>query len=1182
MKSTNGSRRSARLPMCAAAVAACAAMCLAPAGRAADAPTVDANDTRLVAQPALTARHVAFAYDNDIWIADLANAGSAASSKSISGAPSAAPKSAGPEVPNSILGPARRITSHEGYESRPRFSPDGSLLAFNGEYDGNLDVYVIPIAGGSPRRLTWHPGPDVVEGFTPDGTAVLFNSPRSVYTGRHTQLFTVPIAGGFPTRLPIPHGLHASYAPDGGAIAYQPLAEAHEQWKHYRGGMTARIWLYDFAQKSVTQVPQPAERSNDVDPIWIGNRIFFRSDRAGEINLFSFDRATSEVRQLTRFTDFPVLAATAEGKAEGSRIVFEQAGWIHLLDTRTGATERLRIAAASDLKDQRPRFEKGKGFVRSGALSPTGARAVLEFRGEILTVPAEKGAPRNLSGTTGVHDRSPAWSPDGTRIAWVSDASGEYRLTVAPQDGDGETRTYDLEGAGFYGDLEWSPDGRWISYTDNSWSLYLLDLESGSVEKIGSEHQYGPDRGRNLPHSWSPDSKWLAYTLDTATSIQQVFLYSIASRTSHPVTDGLSEVSEPVFDAGGKYLYFFGSTDAGPVKQWFSMSNADMVLTRSLYLTVLAKGVESPFKPESDEEKGPGAGEETPDGDSPDGDSRDQEWPAGAEREIAAAEPPAKEGAKAKKGSAGKDAVDEAEAEKPVVVKVDFDGLDQRIVAAPIEPGPYRNLQAGKEGKIFYLRAAAPAGGPASLRVYDLEKREEKTLLAGGVQSFSLSSDRTKILYVTDEAWAIAKITPEPIDPAKGRLPVDQLEVRIDPAAEWPQIFNEAWRVNRDYFYDPGMHGADWPAMREKYAAFLPHVVTRRDLNRVIQWMCSELAVGHHRVGGGDERIDGEAVPGGLLGADYEIANGRYRFAKVFGGLNWDPALRAPLTAPGVDVVAGEYLLAVDGRELLAPEDVFGRFEKTAGKNVEITVGPSPDGMQARTVTVVPIESEGALRNRDWVERNLRRVQEATRGRVAYVYVPNTSTLGHTYFKRYFFPQAGKEAIIVDERHNGGGQVADYYIDHLRRPFISYWATRYGADIETPSAAIHGPKVMIIDETAGSGGDLLPWMFRKLELGTLVGRRTWGGLVGVLGFPVLMDGGFVTAPNLAIWTEDGFIVENEGVPPDVEVEQWPAEVEAGRDPQLERAIEIALEQLDQSPRQRPERPPFPVRVRPGA
>ena len=441
-----------RFRLLTSALAACAAIRGGSALVAADAPTIDFHDTRMLAQPALSARQVAFAYDNDIWIADLG-------------------------VPSDTARVARRLTSHEGYEYRPRFSPDGTMVAFSGEYDGNVDVYVMSVDGGSPRRLTWHPGRDEVEGFTPDGKSILFTSPRSVYTGRFVQLFTVPVSGGFPTRLPIPNGLHASYAPDGSAMAYQPLAEVHEQWKHYRGGATARIWLYDFAKKAVAQVPQPSDRSNDVDPMWIGNRIYFRSDRNGEINLFSFDRSSGEVKQLTSFTDFPVLAASAEASGDGARIAFEQAGWIHVLDTRTGKAERLRIGAASDLKEVRPRFEKGKDFVRDGALSPSGARAVLEFRGEIVTVPAEKGAPRNLTRTTGVHERDPSWSPDGARIAWFTEVTGEYRLSVAPQDGSGEARSYDLEGAGFYQDMQWSPDGRYISYTDNSWTLYLLDLD---------------------------------------------------------------------------------------------------------------------------------------------------------------------------------------------------------------------------------------------------------------------------------------------------------------------------------------------------------------------------------------------------------------------------------------------------------------------------------------------------------------------------------------------------------------------------------------------------------------------------------------------------------------------------------------------------------------------------------
>jgi tricorn protease len=410
-------------------------------------------------------------------------------------------------------------------------------------------------------------------------------------------------------------------------------------------------------------------------------------------------------------------------------------------------------------------------------------------------------------------------------------------------------------------------------------------------------------------------------------------------------------------------------------------------------------------------------------------------------------------------------------------------------------------------------------------------------------------------------------------------LNIDAIEVKIDPRSEWAQIFDETWRINRDYFYASNMHGADWPAMRKKYELFLPHLACRDDLNTVIQWMCSELAVGHHRVGGGDFIDSPERVPGGLLGADYSIENGRYRFEKVYGGLNWNPQLRSPLTEPGVDVRAGEYLLAVNGRELRAPQNLFKLFENTAGKIVELTVGPNPNMNESRTVKAVPVANESALRNRDWVEGNLKKVDEATGGRVAYVYVPNTTTMGHTYFKRYFFPQVHKDAIIVDERFNGGGQIADYYIDLLRRPYASHWNMRYLDDFKSPSASIQGPKVMLIDETAGSGGDMLPWMFRKFNLGPLIGKRTWGGLVGTLGYPVLMDGGSVTAPNVAIWTEDGWVVENVGVPPDIEVEQWPAEVAAGRDPQLEKAIEVIMEELEKNPPKKLKRPPYPVRVK---
>ena len=999
-------------------------------------------------------------------------------------------------------------------------------------------MFVVPVGGGAPRRLTWHPGPDVVLDWTPSGDALLFRSPRQVHTTRHTQLFTVSLDGGMPDRLPIPSGFHASFSPDGRRIAYTPLSDAMEQWKHYRGGRTARIWLYDRDDHEVVEIPQPEGRSNDTDPLWVGDVVYFRSDRNGELNVFAYDVTTGRIEQLTHHDDFPVLAI---GDGPGV-LVYEQAGWLHELDLGTRETRRIRVAATTDLVETRPRYASGSEFVRNHHLSPSGARAVFEFRGDIVTVPAGKGDARTLTQSSDAHERSPVWSPDGGRIAYFSDASGEYRLVVRSQDGQAEGRSYELDGAGFYEDPKWSPDGSRISFTDNAWTLWILDLESGRTTEVAAEPYYGPVK--TLHHAWSPDSRWLAYTLNTPTYFQRVHLYSLDSGRSTPITDGLADLGEPVFDVSGEYLWFFASTDAGPVRQWFAQSNADMEMNGTLYLAVLPGGVESPLKPESDEETGA-----TP--------SSDAEGDGGEENDG------------------------------PVHVSVELDGLAQRIVTVPVGEGQFRSLQPGAKGQLYYLRSqdattrvarADASGGGWGLRRFDVTEREEETLLPGA-SAFTLTPDGRKVLARVDETWLIASTEEPEIDPDEGRLAMDAIQVRIDPRQEWAQMLREAWRINRDYFYDPGMHGADWPAVWDRYAQFLPHLATRSDLNRVIRWMLSELAVGHSYSGGGDFPDETDEVPGGLLGADYEIAAGRYRFAKVYGGLNWTPELRSPLTEPGVGVTAGEYLLAVNGVELAPPENLFGRFENTAGKQVRITVGPRPDGRNARTVTVVPVESETALRNRDWVEGNIRKVHDATDGRVAYVYVPNTAGLGHTYFKRYFFPQAHLDAAIIDERHNGGGQLADYYIDLLRRPYVAHWNTRYGRDIKTPIAGIQGPKVMITDETAGSGGDLLPWMFRKFELGPIVGRRTWGGLVGILGFPVLMDGGSVTAPNLAIWTEDGFIVENEGVPPDIEVDQLPAEMRDDGDPQLERAIEEVLRLLRENPPTRYDRPSYPVRVR---
>jgi tricorn protease len=1080
---------------------------------------VDTTDTRLLSQPAISATHVAFVYAGDLWSARVD----------------------GSDV--------RRLTSDEGVESFPAFSPDGSMIAFSAQYEGNTDVYTVPVGGGRPTRLTWHPGADIVQSFTPDGKGVMFASARTVFTTRYRQLFTVPIGGGMAQALPIPNAHVATYSPDGKRMAYNPIGPRFEQWKWYRGGTASTITLYTTGTHASEKIPQPSERANDADPMWLGDQVYFRSDRNGEFNIFSFNIKTRELRQITKHADFPVLSA----KAGAGKIVYEQAGYLHVLDPGTGTSRKLTLAVASDLTETRPRFARGGRWIRSATLSPSGARAAFEFRGEIVTVPAEKGDVRNLTGTTATHERSPVWSPDGTKLAYFSDEGGEYQLHIRTQDGKTPAQKIKVEGHGFYSNPVWSPDSQKLSYTDNSQSIYWVEVKSGKSGLVASQHTYTP--APQLRHVWSPDSKWIAYTIGTRPLVMAVSAFSLDQGKSFPITDGLAEVTEPVFDRGGKYLYFFGSTDAGPLLDWFSMSNADMRQTRNVYLVVLRKDLPSPLARESDEEKGATSPAPKPDEKTP-----PQQKPS----EPAAGSATAPHG-----GGAPTAEQKPAAAAPPTPFSIDFDDIPYRILDMPIPAGDISNLQAGTTGQLYFIRRA---DGKSTLQRFDLEKRKVDPLV--DATDFVVSADGKKLLYAQGGSWFIVG-TQARIEPNAGKIATDTIEVRVDPRVEWKQIFNEAWRINRDYFYDPTMHGVDWTAKRDKYAALLDHVGTREDLNRVMQWMSSELSVGHHNVGGGDSGVELRTVAGGLLGADYEVANGRYRFKKVYGGLNWTPQLRSPLTEPGVNVRAGEYLLAVNGVDLRPPASVYAPFESTSGKIVEITVGPNSDGSGSRTVQVVPVGSEAALRNRDWVEGNRKKVDAATGGRVAYVYVPNTTNAGHTYFKRYFYPQAHKDAIIVDERFNGGGQVADYYIDILRRPFVSHWAMRYGADLRTPMAAIQGPKAMIIDETAGSGGDLLPWMFRKYQVGPIIGKRTWGGLVGILGFPTLMDGGGITAPNLAIWTEDGgWVVENEGVPPDIEVEQTPADVIAGRDPQLERAIAVVMEELKKNPPATPKRPAY--------
>ncbi len=1058
------------------------------------------QSTLMLTQPAVSKTNITFSYANDLWVADL-------NGKNL-----------------------RRLTSASGVETNPFFSPNGKYIAFSGNYDGNTDVYLIPVEGGIPKRLTWHPIGDTVRGFSSDGKKVIFASNRFAATRGRAKLYSVSLKGGYPMPLELPFANKLTYSPDGAYIAYIPYAEVYNQWKNYRGGTYTQIWIFSLKTKKIVKVPQPAGRCNDTDPFWLNGKIYFRSDRNGEFNLFSYNVKSQKLVQLTRYKKFPILNMNANA----GNLVFEQAGRIIKYNLKNNSSTPIQIKIASDLKEVRIRYSSNPRFIRSGSISPSGARAVFGYRGEIITVPAKKGDHRNLTNTVSVHERFPSWSPDGKRIAYFSDMGGEYILKIAPQSGKGESKNYKIPGAGFYTSISWSPDNQKLCFTDNARNIFWLDIKSGKILKIDSEPHYAPGTYGSMIGRWSHDSKWITYHLNNTTKMSQVYVYSIKSGTSRLLTDGLSDISEPIFDPSGKYMYFLVSTDAGPIKHWFEMSNSDKRMSSTIYLATLQQKTLSPLAKESDEESVKEKKKKTDD----------------------------------KKKKAGK------KAKKKEEFKIDFANLERRIIALPIKKGIYFNLQIGKTGDIYYLQFD-PESRSSALHHYSLKKRKDE-VLGSGIRDYQLSADNKKVLVRYRRGWSIVPLGK--IKPGKGKLSTGKFSVKVNPKAEWNQIFKEAWRINRDYFYDTNMHGADWNAMYKKYEKFLPHLSCRQDLNRVIQWMCSELGVGHHRGGGGEFIDQAKRIQVGLLGADYEIVNNRYKFKKVYGGLNWNPDLRSPLTEPGVNVKAGEFLFKVDGKAIKYPENVFKYFENKTGQIIELSISSDVQGTKIRKVNIVPVNQEFTLRNRDWVEKNLAYVTKKTNGRVAYVYVPNTAGMGHTYFKRYFYPQSNREAIIVDERFNGGGQIADYYIDMLKKDYSCSWAYRYGKDQHSPSSGIFGPKVLLINEMAGSGGDLFPWMWRQAKLGKMIGTRTWGGLVGVLGYPVLMDGGRITAPNVGFWTEkEGFSVENEGVAPDIKVEQTPKLMLMGKDPQLDRAIEEVMKELKKNPVKKPKRPPFPIR-----
>jgi tricorn protease len=1051
-------------------------------------------------------------------------------------------------------GEARQLTTG-GHEGLPVFSPDGNWIAFTGQYDGNVDAFVMPAEGGELRRLTWHPDVDVAVGWTPDSKRVLFASPREAYAD-FDRLYTVPVEGGWPEVLPMWRAEDGWFSPDGSRMAYVPNLKWQTSWKRYKGGQTTPIYIVQLSDLKLEKVPR--QNSNDSHPVWFGDTVYFLSDRSGAVTLFAYDTKTKTVKQAVENKGLDLKSVSAGPDA----LVYEQFGGIYLFEPKSRKSTKLAIRVSGDLPATRPHFEKVGDKIQNAGISPTGVRAVFEARGEILTVPSEKGDVRNLTRTTNVAERDPSWSPDGKWIAYFSDESGEYALHLVDQSGLGTVKKIGLgDPPSFFYAPTWSPDSKKIAFTDKRLNFWYVDLDKGAPVKVDTDRFEDPTVSPSV--AWSPDSKWLTYSKFLENHLRGVFVYSIETSKVSQITDGVGDARYPVFDKGGKELFFAASTDMGLSSGWLDLSSYQHPVLRSVYAAVLKKGEKSPVEPQSDEEKGP--------------DAKKDEAKSDEKKDVADKNKAdqGKDAEKSKEGDKGKEG---EKKDEPVKVTIDLDGISQRIVALPIKPANYTQLDTGKTGTLFVTEIAdvprfERGPSPATVSKFDLTTRKTEPFLSG-VTSFGVSANGDKVLYKQGPGWVIAGASAAP-KPGDGALKLDGMEVYVDPRVEWNQMYHEVWRIERDFLYDPGHHGLNLAAAEKKYAPYLKGAGGRADLSYLFDEMLGEVTIGHMFIFGGDVPKAPE-VKGGLLGADYKIENGRYRFARVFNGENWNPDLRAPLTQPGVDVKVGEYLLEVNGVDVRPPADVSKFLENTADQQVRIKVGPNADGKDARDVTVVPVASEFPLRSRAWEEDNRRKVDELSGGKLAYVHVPDTNVGGYQNFNRFYFGQVGKLAAVIDERYNHGGQIADYIIDELERPLRNCAITREGEKFCSPLAQIYGPKTMIINEMSGSGGDALPWMFKQDKVGPLVGMRTWGGLVGIWNYPPLLDGGFVTAPRGAIYGLHGeWEVENYGIAPDIEVENDPASVAAGHDAQLEKAVQVTLDALKKNPVVIPDHPPYP-------
>jgi len=1091
------------------------------------ASALSAQGTRLLRDPSLGPSAIAFTYGGDLWVVGRQG------------------------------GEARRLTSTPAVEEDPQFSPDGKWIAFTSNRGGGNAVYVVSADGGDPRRLTWSPAGESARGWTPDGRRVLFASSRVSAPTAYDKLWTIPLDGGPAQMLPAYMGFRGSFSPDGKRIVVDRVDRWDVEFRSYRGGQNTPLTITDVANASETRLPN--ERTMDIDPVWVGETIYFLSDRDWATNVWSFDTRSSQLKQLTQFKDADVKTMDARENA----IVFEQDGYLWMMDPVGSPPKKLTITTHGDFPWATAHWTDVTRSIASASLGPNGKRALFEARGEIFTVPVEKGDARNLTRSSGAADRAPVWSPDGQRVAWFSDEGAGYRLLIGNGDGLGTPRAIAIGDAKMAWTPTWSPDGNHIAFVDNKVRIRVVNLASGAIT-VADTGGGSTDLNAMRP-VWSPDSKWVAYAKTYPNQFRRVVVWSLANGSKHVLTDALASAAEPAWDANGRWLYFLASTDLGVQSGWADLGSQTRTSTSGVYVALLRADEPTPFTPESDEERAARTAGTPPPG-------------APSPTTPPPAAPPG--GADTTRRQPNDSARAGGDAARAPTVRIDFDRFDRRILALPMPARDYAQLIPGPTG-ILFVAERVPNQPGTTLHKWEMTGRKVSVFVSG-VGRVSTSSDGKKIFWQQSTTpngnWVIAG-TDAPPRAGDGVVRV-ALGAQIDPALEWKQIFDEAWRIERDFFYAPNLHGADWTAVRARYEPLIPHVKHRADLTYILDMLGGELSVGHSFVGGGDNpQVDSSRV--GALGADLVADGERWRIARIYTSESWNPGLRAPLDAPGVKARVGDYLLEVNGVPVTTRDEPWKALDGTAERQTVLRLSERASGDAAWNVTVVPVRSETQLRQRAWIEDNRRRVDSLSRGALAYVWVPNTSRPGVTSFDRYYFAQQDRKGAVIDERFNSGGLLDDYMVTIMNKKLVG-GVTDYVpgvSSVHLPISGVPGPKVLVTNELAGSGGDFFPWVFRQLNVGPLIGTRTWGGLVNASVPYPLVDGGTITAPARAVFGPNGFIAEGEGVHPDLEVLQESRLVMQGRDPQLERAVDEALKLVATKGVEAAKTPAFPVKAK---